>query len=161
MRLPLTAALVLALACPARHPASLTDLCAGIPATVTVDATIDSVRPPAGPALTGAKGQHFTMRFTFAAPGGPNSPAATAGSCDGQIGSAAVDADLPAPLRNAASASHQASWRIDGETMMLDLNPGTRDNNIFVALPVRGGDGHWGLSTFAGEVASGPTRVVP
>lgn len=153
-------------ACASRQPTGLTEICSGAPATATVDATIDSVRPPAGAALAAARGQHFTMRFAFSGASGAtarsgSSDAQAAGSCDGRSGTATVDATLPEPLRNAASPSRQASWRIEGGTVMLDLNTGTRDNNIFVALPLSGGQGHWGLSTFAGEVAGGATRLVP
>ena len=44
-------------------------------------------------------------------------------------------------------------WRVEGDTVFLDLNPKSRDNNLMMVLPIHGGRGHWGLSTFAGEVA--------
>ena len=153
----LAGALVCAAVACAREPADIADLCSGGPATATIEATVDTVRPPAGAALLAWKGQNFRMRLTFAASAG----AIAGAGCDERSGTATFEADFPDPIRNATAASREASWRIQGEMVMLDLNPGTRDNNVFVAIPLKRGEGHWGLSTFVGEVAGGRTRSVP
>ena len=160
IRLALPAAVAAAVACAARQEPSLASLCSGSSATATVEATIDTTRPPAGAALTAAKGERFTMHFTFT-PAGGDAALVPAGDCTGRTGTATTAADLPAMIRNASSSSRHATWRIEDDTILLDLNPGTRDNNIFVAIPLHGGRGHWGLSTIAGEVASGATTTLP
>ena len=143
----------LALAC-ARKPApTLAKLCFGGAARAHVSATIDTTRPPAGPELAAATGSRFELRFAFKAV----EPRGVESSCDGSTGTATFTGSLPDRIRTATSAAGQATWRIDGDTMLLDLNPGVRDNNVLVALPLNGGRGHWGLSTFAGEVAAGRT----
>ncbi|HET9004110.1 MAG TPA: hypothetical protein VFN39_08965 [Gemmatimonadaceae bacterium] len=150
-------AAALFLACAPKQPPTLAALCSGGTATARIAATIDTTRPPAGPELAAAKGTRFELTFTFAAP-------ATRGAdshCTGTAGTAIFSGALPERLRPATSSVGRASWRIDGETVLLDLNPGTRDNNVFVALPLNGGRGHWGLSTFAGEVAAGGTAFLP
>lgn len=146
-----------ALACTPKRAPTLAPLCSGSAAAAHVAATIDTTRPPAGPELAAARGTRFEIHFTFAAP----STRATATGCTGTAGTAAFTGTLPDRIRTATSATGQATWRIDGETVLLDLNPGTRDNNVFVALPLNGGRGHWGLSTFAGEVAAGGTAFLP
>ena len=153
---PLAAA-VLSLACAPKRAPTLAALCSGGTATARVEATIDTTRPPAGPDLTAARGTRFELSFTFAAPAARGA----ASSCTGTTGTATFTGTLPDRIRTATSATGQASWRIDGETVLLDLNPGTRDNNVFVALPLNGGRGHWGLSTVAGEVAAGETAFLP
>ena len=147
----------LSFACAPKQPPTLAALCSGSTATAHVAATIDTTRPPAGAELVAAKGTRFELTFTFAAPStqGANS------DCTGTTGTATFSGTLPDRIRTAASAAGQATWRIDSETVLLDLNPGTRDNNVFVALPLNGGRGHWGLSTFAGEVAAGATAFLP
>jgi hypothetical protein len=77
------------------------------------------------------------------------------------VGSASFSRDIPAAIRAATSAASVASWRVEGDTVLLDLNPHVRDSNVFVTLPLVGGRGHWGLSTFAGEVAGGHTEPAP
>ena len=159
--LPSVAALILAatvaLACAPKKALTLASLCAGSSVTTRVSATIDTLRPPAGPELAAAKGSRFELRFTFA---GPEAPA-SATDCSGTSGTAIFSGTLPERIRTATSSAGTASWRIDGDTVLLDLNPGTRDNNLFVVLPLHGGRGHWGLSTFAGEVAGGATAFLP
>ena len=73
------------------------------------------------------------------------------------MGTATFKGDVPLQLRSATSGDNTATWRIEGDTVILDLNPKTRDNNLMLVLPVAGGRGRWGLSTFAGEVARGTT----
>lgn len=148
---------VVAVAC-ARKPApTLAPLCSGGTPTAHIAATIDTTRPPAGPELAAAKGSRFELRFTFAAP----STRATGGGCTGTAGTATFTGTLPDGIRTATSPAGSASWRVEGDTVLLDLNPGARDNNVFVVLPLHGGRGHWGLSTFAGEVAAGATAFLP
>jgi hypothetical protein len=123
---------------------------------------VDHVRGTAGPALAGLEGTRFELRFDFAVPTAlsDTSPASKQG-CDGAVGSASFSRDIPAAIRAATSAASVASWRVEGDTVLLDLNPHVRDSNVFVTLPLVGGRGHWGLSTFAGEVAGGHTEPAP
>jgi len=151
-------AAALALACTPKLAPSLAGLCAATPATAHVSATIDSVRPTAGAALVAAKGSHFEMTFEF--PAGATVTSGDAANCTGAHGTAAFSGTLPDRIRLATASSGQATWRIEGDTVLLDLNPGTRDNNVFVVLPLDGSKGHWGLSTFAGEVAGGNTTAI-
>ena len=146
-----------ALACAPKKAPTLAPLCARSTVTTRISATIDSVRPPAGPELAAARGTHFELRLTFA----PPAERASATECAGTTGTAILGGNLPDRIRTATSPSGTASWRIDGDTVLVDLNPGTRDNNLLVVLPLHGGRGHWGLSTFAGEVAGGATAFVP
>lgn len=151
------AAAIVCFACAPTQPPTLASLCSGGPATAHIAATIDTTRPPAGPELTAAKGSRFEMTFTFAAP----STRGADSNCAGSTGTATFTGTFPDRIGTATSASGRATWRIDAATVLLDLNPGTRDNNVFVALPLHGGRGHWGLSTFAGEVAAGGTTFLP
>ncbi len=151
------AAAALASACAPKHAPSLTALCAGSGAVAHVSATVDTVRPAAGAELAAAKGTAFELAFEFA-PGRRDSASAT---CAASQGTASFSGALPDRIRGATASTREATWRIEGDTVLLDLNPGTRDNNVFVVLPLDGGRGHWGLSTFAGEVASGATTAAP
>ena len=152
-------ALALASACsrPGDSP-DLAPLCAGREVTHRVDATIDTVLPHGGDALAAAKGRHIAIRLTFH-PAAATGPAAGGGAsgCDGRMGNATFKGDVPEPLRNATERGGAATWRVEGDTVILDLNPQTRDNNLMMVLPIGGGRGHWGLSTFAGEAARGAT----
>ena len=137
----------------------LTPLCAGQEVTQRVDATVDTVLPNGGTGLATARGRHFAIRLSFQ-PSPATGPAAGTGgpnACDGRMGSATFKGDVPEQLRSATSSDNAATWRIEGDTVILDLNPKTRDNNLMLVLPLAGGKGHWGLSTFAGEVARGVT----
>ena len=155
-------AAALSLACARKAPPTLAALCLGGTATAHVAATIDTTRPPAGPELAAAKGTRFELTLVFPAiEFTAVEPRDAESSCNGSAGTATFTGTLPDRIRTATSPAGQATWRIDGETVLLDLNPGTRDNNVFVALPLNGGRGHWGLSTFAGEVAAGGTTVLP
>ena len=152
--------LAAAIACAAHKPRTLEALCAGGRVVANLDATVDSIRAPAGPALQTLRGRHFAVRLTFVGQADSDGgPTASAAGCSGHSGLAEFAGDFPPGVGTATSGSHQATWRIEGEMVLLDLNPGTRDNNVFVALPLAGGRGHWGLSTFAGEVASGAADV--
>jgi hypothetical protein len=137
----------------------LAGLCAGTEVTQRVDATIDTILPPGGAALGALRGRSFAIRLTFV-PGPATGPMAGTGvgnGCDGRMGTASFKGDVPEPLRNATERGGSATWRVEGDTVILDLNPRTRDNNLMMVLPLAGGRGHWGLSTFAGEVARGAT----
>ena len=153
----LLVAAAVSLACAPKQPPTLAPLCSGGTATARIAATIDTTRPPAGPELAAANGTRFELTLTFAAPASRGADS----NCTGTAGTATFSGTLPDRIRTATSSTGQATWRIDGETVLLDLNPGTRDNNVFIALPVNGGRGHWGLSTFAGEVAAGGTALLP
>jgi len=148
--------------CAPRNPPRLADLCGGANAEARVVAVVDQVRGPGGPALAGLEGTRFELRFEFSPPTAVADANATAGKdCDGATGSASFTRDIPAAIRAATSSASVASWRIQGDTVLLDLNPRVRDSNVFFSLPLDGGRGHWGLSTFAGEVAGGHTEPAP
>jgi hypothetical protein len=152
---------ILATAC-ASAPNSvgaLTRLCSGRSTSARLRATVDTVRGPGGAALASLRGTSFELRLQLN-PGAAVDPGAGA-ECSATSGPAYFAGNLPDAIRTAASNTLIASWRIEGDTVLLDLNPGTRDNNVFVVLPLRGGRGHWGLSTFAGEVAGGSTEPLP
>ena len=135
---------------------TLTGLCDGHATVLRVDASVDSVLPYAGPALAGLGRRHFALRMTFSPPAATGPTAGTA-ECNGAMGDASFTGDLPEPIRGGASSTGTAGWRIDGDTIILDLNPRARDNNLVMSLPTRGGRGHWALSTFAGEAVRGET----
>ena len=150
-----TAAFVsLAASCGNRTDATLTGLCDGREATHRVEAVVDTVLPFAGAALADLKGQRFELRFTFAPPA-PTGPTAGTAECQGAMGTARFAGELPEKLRSATASDGSAGWRIEGDTILVDLNPRARDNNLVMSLPLAGGRGHWALSTFAGEVARG------
>ena len=75
------------------------------------------------------------------------------------MGTARFSGDVPEPLRNATDAGGSATWRVESDMVFVDLNPKSRDNNLMMVVPLAGGAGQWGLSTFAGEVARGRTTV--
>jgi hypothetical protein len=145
-------------ACTRRALPALAALCAGGSASARVVATLDHVRGPAGPALAALQDSSFPIAFTFIAPDSASRGAdSSAASCSGTRGLATFTGALPEPLRNAASADGRASWQVQQDSVLIDLNPRVRDSNVFLTLPLHGGRGHWGLSTFAGEVAGGHT----
>ena len=158
----LTAVAVSSAACARARPLTLNGLCNGAPADAHIAAWVDRVSGPGGPALTQLRGTRFVLRISlFAAAEAGSSPAAGRPSCTGASGAATFTGDVPDRLRTATSAASAATWRIEGDTVLLDLNPRVRDNNVFVVLPLDGTRGHWGLSTFAGEVAGGHTEPIP
>ena len=149
-------------ACGRARTVTLNGLCNGAPAEANIAATVDRVSGPGGPALSELRGTRFTLRISlFAAADTAISPAGGGGGCAASSGLATFAGDLPDRIRTATSASSAATWRIERDTVLLDLNPRARDNNVFVVLPLAGTRGHWGLSTFAGEVAGGHTEPVP
>ncbi len=145
-------------ACSPKSEPLVTRLCGNRAATAAVDLSVDSVLPAAGPALAEARGTGFRLVITFAAP----VPVTTAAAdCSARTGTATFAGEIPPALRNAGSATREASWRIDRDSVLLNLNPRARDNNLFVVLPLSGRRGHWGLSTFVGQVASGSADFAP
>ena len=158
----LVAALLVPLAVACRSdPETLAPLCAGRETTQRVDVTIDTVMPMAGPALSVLKGRTFAIQLTFVPGPATGAAAGTGGAsgCDGKMGTGRFSGDVPEPLRNATDPGGSVTWRVERDVVFVDLNPRTRDNNVVMALPLAGGEGHWGLSTFAGEVARGRTAV--
>ena len=156
----LIAALLAPLSFGCRHdPETLAALCAGRETAQRIDVTIDTVMPSAGPALGVLKGRAFAIQLRFVPGPATGAAAGTGGAsgCDGKMGAATFSGDVPEPLRNATDAGGAATWRVEGDVAFLDLNPKSRDNNLLLVLPLSGAAGHWGLSTFAGEVARGRT----
>ena len=148
----------LAFAC-RRDTETLAPLCAGRETTHRIDVTIDTVMPAAGAALSALKGRTFAIQLSFIPGPATGAAAGTGGAsgCEGKMGTATFSGDVPEPLRTATDPGGSATWRIEGDMVFLDLNPKSRDNNVMMVLPLAGGAGHWGLSTFAGEVARGGT----
>ncbi|MFL5561291.1 MAG: hypothetical protein ACJ79K_07455 [Gemmatimonadaceae bacterium] len=158
----LTAVAVASAACARARPATLNGLCNGAPGDAHIAAWVDRVTGPGGPALSALRGTRFVLRISlFAVAEAGTSPTAGHAGCSGTSGAATFSGDIPDRLRTATSAASAATWRIEGDTVLLDLNPRVRDNNVFVVLPLDGTRGHWGLSTFAGEVAGGRTEPIP
>lgn len=137
------------------NDAALHGICEGREGSRRVVSTIDSVIAPAGADLAALRGRTFTVDVALKPAPSTGPAAGTGGSCGGRMGDAHFSGDLPDPLKSATSADGGASWRTEGDSVLLDLNPGSRDNNLVLVLPLAGGLGHWGLSTFAGEVARG------
>jgi len=155
------AAGLIAAACGRKAQPSLAAICAGARAEARVVATVDHVRGPGGPALTSLQGTRFELRFTFLAPA-PGSPGGdAAATCAHDRGTATFTGEIPDPVRNATSREGTASWELQGDSVLLDLNPRVRDSNVFVTFRLDGGRGHWGLSTFAGEIAGGAVERAP
>ena len=149
-------------ACTSSTPPVLAALCTGGNASARVVATLDHVRRPAGPALAALQGSSFQIGFTFVAPDSASHASKASGpACSGSHGTATFSGAIPEPVRNAASADGRASWQVQDDSVLIDLNPRVRDSNVFLTLPLHGGRGHWGLSTFAGEVAGGHTDLAP
>ena len=142
-----------------RDAETLAPLCAGRETTHRIDVTIDTVMPAAGAALSALKGRTFAIQLSFIPGPATGAAAGTGGAsgCEGKMGTATFSGDVPEPLRTATDPSASATWRVEGDLVFLDLNPKSRDNNLMMVLPLGGGAGHWGLSTFAGEVARGRT----
>ena len=132
----------------------LSAICEGREASRRLPSTIDSVIAPGGAELAALRGRTFTIDVSLR-PAPATGPAAGGAGCGGRMGEAHFSGELPEPLRGATSADGRATWRTEGDSVLLDLNPGSRDNNLVLVLPLGPGSGHWGLSTFAGEVARG------
>lgn len=152
---PVLAGLLLVAGCDrSTTEVGLSAICDGREASRRLQSTIDSVMAPGGAELAALRGRTFTLDVALQ-PAPSTGPAAGAGGCDGRMGDAHFSGELPDPLRGATNAQGRATWRTQGDSVLLDLNPGTRDNNLVLVLPLGGGSGHWALSTFAGEVARG------
>lgn len=150
VRAPLVATLALLLVACVHHTSSrLTDLCEGGNVAVPVVLVIDSVATVAGHELARLRGERFDIVVNLF---NRLEPA----RCPDRSGEASVSIDdLPDELAGAASKSGTARWRIDGLTVVVELNPGVYDNNLSFSLPLDGSDGHWTLSRFPGVIASG------
>lgn len=132
----------------------LSAICDGRAASRRLPSTIDSVMAPGGAELAALRGRTFTIDVALQ-PAPATGPAAGGGGCGGRMGDAHFSGELPEPLRGATNADGRATWRTEGDSVLLDLNPASRDNNLVLVLPLGPGSGRWGLSTFAGEVARG------
>ena len=132
----------------------LSAICDGREASRRLPSTIDSVMAPVGAELAALRGRTFTIDVALQ-PAPATGPAAGGGGCGGRMGDAHFSGELPEPLRGATDTEGRATWRTEGDSVLLDLNPGSRDNNLVLVLPLGPGSGRWALSTFAGEVARG------
>jgi hypothetical protein len=132
-----------------RQPATaaLGALCRGVDVESSVRLVVDSVPPVTGPA-SGVAGQAFDLALAFR-------PGEDRPECNGRTGRVAFEGELPEPFTSATAGDDVGLWRIVGDTVAIDLNPNARDNNLTLVLPLSGGTGRWGLSTFVGEVAAG------
>jgi hypothetical protein len=140
---------LLPLACAHRTSSRLADLCEGGDVATRVVLVIDSVAAVGGADLARLRGDRFDVLvnlFNQLEPRG----------CADRSGEASIDVgDLPDELGSAASKSGSAHWRVDSLSVVVELNPGVRDNNLTFSLPLDGSDGHWTLSRFPGVVAEG------
>ncbi|HET7586147.1 MAG TPA: hypothetical protein VFK13_14640 [Gemmatimonadaceae bacterium] len=114
---------------------------------------VDSVSPRAGPELVPLQGDRVNLTLTLLPDRDPLH------HCPDVSGPAAWSGELPDVLRTGAGDSAQAAWRIEGDAVAMNLNPGVFDNNLLITLPLSGEVGHWGLSTFVGEVVGGRVLV--
>jgi hypothetical protein len=148
-------AVAIALACARRPPATppdLAELCAGRNVDLRgVTLVVDSVRPAAGAALRSLVGTTSRLDLAFRAP-------AAGGDCAGKGGRVGFEGELPPELATGTAGDRVALWRVQNETVVVDMAPRARDNNVTLSLPLRGGDGRWSYSTIVGPVASGRLR---
>jgi hypothetical protein len=133
-----------------RPPATpaLGALCRGADVETPVRLVVDSTRPAAGAAVSELARQSYDVDLAFRA-------GEQRAECSGRTGRVAFEGKLPSALATAVSPDHVGLWRIAGDSVALDLNPNARDNNLTLVLPLSGGPGRWGWSTFAGEVVRG------
>jgi hypothetical protein len=143
------AVLLAAAACqrPETTPA-LGALCRGADVEAPLRLVVDSIRPTAGAAAADLAGKAYDVTLAFRA-GEPRE------ECAQRTGRVAFEGPLPDALASAMAADRVGLWRIAGDSVAVDLNPSARDNNLTLVLPMSGGPGHWGWSTFAGEVLRG------
>jgi hypothetical protein len=109
---------------------------------------VDNVRPTAGAAAADLAGKSYDVTLAFRA-GEPRD------ECSERTGRVAFEGQIPDALSGALSGDRVGLWRITGDSVAIDLNPSARDNNLTLLLPMSGGSGRWGWSTFAGEALSG------
>lgn len=138
----------------------LVPVCQGRPATVEVRATIDTVLRFGSETLRAEQGGSFEVKLELR-PAPATGPAAGTGAtpCDGKLGEGRFSGDIPDPVRVAVDRGGKLTWRIEGEIMIVDMNPDARDNNLVLILHTDGAEGQLGMSGFAGETARGRAVV--
>jgi hypothetical protein len=138
----------------------LVPVCQGRAASVEVRATIDTVLRHASETLRGEQGTSFDVELELK-PAPASGPAAGTGlnPCDGKLGEGRFKGDLPDPVRTTVDRQGRLTWRIEGEIMIVDMNPDARDNNLVLILHTDGAEGQLGMSGFAGETARGRASV--
>jgi hypothetical protein len=148
---PLASLLLLPLVLGCAHSTSskLADLCGGDDVTARVALVIDSVASVGGGELARLRDERFDIIINLFNPPTPTRCADRAGEASVEIG------DLPDELASAAAGAGNAHWRVDSLEVVVELNRGVRDNNLSLALPLDGSDGHWTLSRFPGVAAKG------
>jgi hypothetical protein len=144
--------LMIAAACAPATARQLTALCDGRNVTLPVTLIVDSVSNLSGQAVQRLAGRQSDIVLTLVQTG-------TSVRCENESGLATYSGELPEALRTATDPDRRLEWRIEGENVVVSFNPLVMDNNLGLALPLRGGPGRWSLSTLAGEIASG--RVLP
>lgn len=130
----------------------LTALCDGRSVAQRVTIVVDSVATHASPAVQQIHGRRAELLLTLTTETG-------IGRCVDQSGVATWAGEIPPALEQATDPDRRLEWRIEGENVVVAFNPRVADNNLGMALPLRGGIGRWSLSGFAGELASG--RAIP
>ena len=138
----------------------LVPVCHGRPTTVEVRATIDTVLRFGSETLRAEQGGGFEIKLDLK-PAPATGAAAGTGltPCDGKLGEGRFSGDLPDPVRVAVDRRGRLTWRIEGEIMIVDMNPDARDNNLVLILHTDGAEGQLGMSGFAGETARGRAIV--
>ena len=139
----------------------LIPVCQGRAASVEVRATIDTVLRFGSETLRAEQGTSFDVELELK-PAPATGPAAGSGinPCDGKLGEGRFNGeDLPDPVRTAVDRRGRLTWRIEGEIMIVDMNPDARDNNLVLILHTDGAEGQLGMSGFAGETARGRASV--
>lgn len=145
-------AILLAVSCAPRMARQLTALCDGRDVSHGVTIIVDSVVPHASAAVQQVLGRRANLVLTMMTE-------TRIGRCEDQSGVATWAGEIPAVLEQATDPDRRLEWRIEGEDVVVAFNPRMADNNLGVALPLRGGIGRWSLSGLSGELASG--RAIP
>lgn len=148
----LLVATLLAASCATRMARQLTALCDGRGVAKQVTIVVDSVVPHASPSLQQILGRSADLVLTLTTETG-------IGRCVDQSGSGSWAGEIPPVFEQATDPDRRLEWRIEEENVVVAFNPRMVDNNLGMALPLRGGTGRWSLSGLAGELASG--RAIP
>ncbi len=157
---PLGALALAALAaCAVPHTSSLSSLCSDESVVQHVVLVVDSVAPPGGLNVQELRGRRIALTLTLLSD--VEQPSPFRSPCPDATGRATWVGAIPGALRTGVGDSTRAAWRIQGDKVRIDLNPGVADNNLEILLPIEGDGGRWGLSTLAGEVASGRVLLDP
>ncbi|HEY7861182.1 MAG TPA: hypothetical protein VIB98_07025 [Gemmatimonadaceae bacterium] len=147
--LALSASVLGLLAC--SHPVSqkLSDLCGGYSVVQHVVLVVDTLTPRAGTDAQRLVGKRYPITINLNNLLNPR-------NCDDRSGEGAVLGYIPDALKTAVTSRKQVMrWDVEGKLLRVDLNPGVIDNNLNFALPLDGTDGHWSLSTLAGQLGWG------